>query len=172
MRSESIERLFDQLLVSDTRRAGRESLKPCCTLAIISEQAVNIGAEHAAVGRHCSFGRAVIEPRKGPRASGASRDAHVHLVATKRRPIAGRAAHRLEPFLIGEYGLDFKQAESGEASRRAFDALWIGNRASKHLITAAEAEYHATAPAVRSDVNVELRRAQRMQIADCRLRAR
>src|SRR6516162_11502134 len=50
VRREPVERLFNQVIVADAGRAGRQAGEPSRTLAIIGEQRVDVGSEHAAVG--------------------------------------------------------------------------------------------------------------------------
>ena len=72
MGGQPIERLLDQAIVADRARAGAEARQPGGALAVVGEQAVDIGADHAAVGRDRALRRAVGEPREGPRAIGPS----------------------------------------------------------------------------------------------------
>ena len=96
MRRERVERALDRGVVGDAGRAGGEARKPGRALPVVGEQAVDIGADHAAVGRDRALGRSVGEPRKRPRAVRPFGHAHMHLVAGKRHAVGGRAAHRFE----------------------------------------------------------------------------
>ena len=68
MSREAVERFIDQSIVGDARRPSQETRKPSRTLAVVGKKAVDIRAEHAAVGRHRAFGRAVGKLGKGSRA--------------------------------------------------------------------------------------------------------
>src|ERR1700745_2355680 len=97
VRREAVERLFNQVVVGDAGRAGRQAGEPSRTLMIISKQPMNVGPEHAAVGRNRPVERTVVAPRERPSAVGAYRDAHMHLITAKRNAAIGRATDRLEP---------------------------------------------------------------------------
>src|SRR5215469_11735790 len=100
MRRETIKRLFDQLVIGDGGWAGRQAVEPGRTLAIIGKQGMNIGAEHAAVGRNRALLRLIVQPREWPRTIGASRDPHMHFISGKRNPASRLAADRLQPLVI------------------------------------------------------------------------
>ena len=112
MRGESVERSFEQIIVGDICRARGKTGQPCRALPVVPEQAVYVSAEHPAVGRNRAFRRAIREMRERPRAIRPRGDAHMHLVAGKRRAVAGRAMNRLEAFIVGERGRDIEEAET------------------------------------------------------------
>src|SRR5690242_7766565 len=155
MRREPIERPFDQVVVSDDGWARRQAVEPGGALTVIGEQAVDVCAEHAAVGRDRALRRAIVESRKWPRTIGPGSRAHMHLVTGKRRAASGLAPDRLKPLAIGQNGFNLEQTKAGNFSRRTLDALRVGNRAPQHLITAAQAEHQAAAAAMRGDIDVK-----------------
>src|SRR6516162_7795761 len=161
VRREPIERLFDQFVIGDGGRAGRQAAEPSRTLTIIGEQSVDICPEHAAVGRNGTLGRAVVEPRERPRAIGARRNAHMHFITAKRNAAIGRATDRFEPLVSGENGFDIKQAEPGDFAGRSLDPLRVGHRPPQHLIAAAQTEHQSAAAPMPGDIDVKAGGAQR-----------
>src|SRR5687767_11726903 len=73
MRGKLVERLLDAPVIGDIRLAP-EALEPCRALAVVHEQPMQIGADHAPIGRLRAFRRAVGEMGEGPRAIGAVTD--------------------------------------------------------------------------------------------------
>ena len=147
----SIEELNTGELLAHASRQARE---PGRALPVVGKQPVDVGAEHAAVRRYGSLVRPIVERGEWPRAVAAHGDPHVHLVAEKRHAAIRPAADRLKPLLIGKNGFNVEQAETRDLARSAFDALHIGNRASQHLITAAQAEHDSATAPMRGDVGV------------------
>src|SRR5437762_8679696 len=111
MRREPIKRPFDQIVVGDGGWAGRQALEPGGALTVIGEQAVDVCAEHAAVGRDRALRRAIVESREWLRTVGPGSDAHMHLITGKRSAASGPAADRLEPLPIGQNGFDLEQTK-------------------------------------------------------------
>src|SRR5439155_4739490 len=101
MRGEPIKRLLNHLIVGDVGRASRQAAQPSRTLTIVGEQPVDVGAEHAAVGRYRALKRTVVEPCKRACAVGPGGDAHVHLITAQRSAAVRRAAYRFKPLLLG-----------------------------------------------------------------------
>ena len=50
MRGKLVERLLDELVISDRGLARAKPLEPGRTLAVVGEQAMDVGADDAAVG--------------------------------------------------------------------------------------------------------------------------
>ena len=106
MRRKPVEDLFDQGIVGNVCRAGRQPGKPGGSLTIVGEQTVDLGAEHAAVGRNRSFRRTVGEPGKGPLAIGARRHAHMHYLTGERNAAVRLTTNWFQLLAIREDGFD------------------------------------------------------------------
>ncbi len=170
MRRQRIKRPLDQIFIANIGWSRVETRKPRRALPVVGEQAVDISADHPAVGGDRALGRTVGEPRERPRAILPFGHAHVHLIAGKRHAIAGRSGHGFEALVVRQRGCDVEKAEALDRRRRAFNAAGIGDRVPEHLIAAAQPEHHSAASPMRGDVDMEPGGAQRLKIGDGRLR--
>ena len=127
MLGQRIKCLFDKVFIGDAWRTRAETLQPGRALPVVGKQAVDISADHPAVGGDRTLRRTIGEPRKRPRAIMPFGHAHVHFIAGKRNAIAGRSGHRFEALVVRQRGCDVEKAEAFDRRRRAFNAAGIGD---------------------------------------------
>ena len=139
---------------------------------IAGEEAVDIGALHAAVGRDRAVGAAVDRHHRS-RAVGAFAAAEMDFVALD----GGRPSRNALPVTSV---VDLSALITVSTSSRprpstvagaALDAVRIGDGLAQHLIAAAEAQHVAAAADMRVDVDVPALRPQKGEIADGRFGA-
>src|SRR5262249_37168504 len=106
-----VEYLLDKRVVSHGGGTGTEAREPGRALAVVGEQAMDVGADDAPVGRHRTFRRSIGEASERPRAVGTFAEADMHFVACEKGAIARFALHGLEPLVSAQHGLDLEQAE-------------------------------------------------------------
>ena len=83
MRRQRIKRPLDQIFIANISWSPVETRKPLRALPVVGEQAMDISADHPAIGGDRTLGRTVGEPREWPRAILSFGHAHVHLIAGK-----------------------------------------------------------------------------------------
>src|SRR5258708_36077752 len=96
VRRKAVKRALDERVISDSRGAGAEPREPGRALGVIAKQPVDIGADHAPVGRYSAFGRTI--GKAGERAGTIPAGGHAPMpFLAWKRDAARVAAHRVAP---------------------------------------------------------------------------
>src|SRR3984893_13539235 len=98
--SQGIQRLLDKIFIGDVWRTRTKTRKPRRALPVVGKQAVDISADHPAIGGDRTLERTMGEPREWPRPILSFGQAHVHFVAGKRNAVAGRSGHWFEALVV------------------------------------------------------------------------
>ena len=168
---EPVEHGIDARLIAFARRLCAEFRKKRGARIVGCEEAVDVTARDAAIGRRRAVGTAIGERDERSRDIGSGCFADVHFVAfecgTGSRQVAFDGRQR---FFGAELGLDVEKPEALDRARPPFDAVRIGDTFAEHLIAAAETEHASAAAHVGADVDVPSFGAQRREIVDRRFR--
>src|ERR1700736_6109889 len=125
MRGEFVERLLDLQVIAKVRTRA-QSFEPGGALRIVGEEAMDIGAHDAPVGRNRAVEASVGETHERPRAARAARPADVHFITVEWRAIVETDSVRPREDLLSRHdGGDFEQAEPGDFACRTFRALRV-----------------------------------------------
>ena len=126
MIGERVQRGFDAGLVGQRRRDA-EMREPCLAKGVAGEQAMHIGALHAAIGRAGAVGTA-FDVKQRPRAVGTLAAAEMDLVTLDRGARrAMRAGDERGRFVDAHDGRDIEQTEPIDRAGTAIDAIGIGD---------------------------------------------
>src|SRR5258705_646468 len=61
VRGKAIEGALDKSVMGDSRRSCAKPRKPRCALAVVAKQPVDIGPDHAPIGRYGALGRTAAQ---------------------------------------------------------------------------------------------------------------
>src|ERR1700722_13123521 len=112
MRGERIESLLHQWFVGHRACGRAEPGEPCRALCVTGEEAMQVGAGDAAIGRDSAVRPAVIELHQRMRCSRSRGPADMHLVTADSDIVGhGTALDRVQRFVADQFGLDLDQAE-------------------------------------------------------------